>query len=122
LQERVFKEEKIEILWNTVVTAIRGKEQVEEIEIFNKEKEEKGVIKVSGVFIFIGYEPQTAWLKGLIELDKDGFIVTDGEMRTSLEGVWAAGDCRSKIGKQIVIACGEGATAAISIENYLQSK
>lgn len=57
----------------------------------------------------------------MIELDKDGFIVTDEEMRTSLSGVWAADDCRSKIGRQIVIACGEGATAAISIENYLDS-
>lgn len=121
LQERVFKEEKIEILWNTIVTAIKGKDQVEEIEIFNKEKEEKSILKVSGIFIFIGYEPNTDWLKDLIELDKDGFIITDEEMRTSLPGIWAAGDCRSKIGKQIVIACGEGATAVISIENYLQS-
>jgi thioredoxin reductase (NADPH) len=121
LQERVFKEEKIEILWNSVVTEIKGKEQVEEIEIFNKESKEKKSLKVSGIFIFIGYEPTTAWLKDLIELDEDGFIVTDDEMRTSLPGVWAAGDCRSKIGRQIVIACGEGATAAISIENYLDS-
>lgn len=121
LQERVFKEEKIEILWNSVVTEIKGKEQVEEIEIFNKKSKEKKPLKVSGIFIFIGYEPTTAWLKDLIELDEDGFIVTDDEMRTSLPGVWAAGDCRSKIGRQIVIACGEGATAAISIENYLDS-
>lgn len=121
LQERVFKEEKIEILWNTIVTEIRGKDQVEEIEIFNKEKGEKSTLKVSGIFIFIGYEPNTDWLKGVIELDNEGFIITDVEMRTSLPGVWAAGDCRSKIGKQIVIACGEGAVAVISIENYLQS-
>ncbi|AEH23688.1 thioredoxin reductase [Thermodesulfobacterium geofontis OPF15] len=121
LQERVFKEEKIEILWNTIVTEIRGKDQVEEIEIFNKEKGEKSTLKVSGIFIFIGYEPNTDWLKGVIELDNEGFIITDAEMRTSLPGVWAAGDCRSKVGKQIVIACGEGAVAVISIENYLQS-
>ena len=121
LQERVFKEEKIEILWNTIVTQIKGKDQVEEIEIFNKEREEKTILKVSGIFIFIGYEPNTDWLKGVVELDEEGFIITDGEMRTSLPGVWAAGDCRSKIGKQIVIACGEGAVAVISIENYLQS-
>jgi len=121
LQERIFKEEKIEILWNAIVTEIRGKDQVEEIEIFNKEKGEKSTLKVSGIFIFIGYEPNTDWLKGVIELDNEGFIITDAEMRTSLPGVWAAGDCRSKIGKQIVIACGEGAVAVISIENYLQS-
>jgi len=121
LQERIFKEEKIEILWNTIVTEIRGKDQVEEIEIFNKEKGKKSTLKVSGIFIFIGYEPNTDWLKGVIELDNEGFIITDAEMRTSLPGVWAAGDCRSKIGKQIVIACGEGAVAVISIENYLQS-
>jgi len=121
LQERVFKEEKIEILWNTIVTEIRGKDQVEEIEIFNKEKGEKSTLKVSGIFIFIGYEPNTDWLKGVIELDNEGFIITDAEMITSLPGVWASGDCRSKVGKQIVIACGEGAVAVISIENYLQS-
>ncbi len=121
LQERVFKEEKIEIIWNTIVTTIKGGDRVEEIEIFNKEKGEKSDLKVSGIFIFIGYEPNTHWLKDLVKLDENGFIVTDEEMRTSLPGVWAAGDCRSKIGKQIVIACGEGATAVISIKNYLQS-
>lgn len=121
LQERVFKEDKIKIFWDSVVTEIKGKEKVEEIEILNKKINEKINLKVAGIFIFIGYQPNTQWLKNLIDLDEAGFIITDDEMRTTLTGIWAAGDCRSKIGKQIITACGEGALAIFSIENYLQT-
>jgi thioredoxin reductase (NADPH) len=121
LQQRVKENPKIEIVWNTVLKEIKGKEAVEGVITLNKKTGEEGFLEVSGVFIFIGHEPETEWLRGVIELDEKGFILVNQNMETSLPGVYACGDCISKPFRQIVNACGEGAVAALSAEKYLEN-
>jgi len=77
-------------------------------------------IKVDGIFIYVGLLPNTQFLKGFVELDKNGYIITDEDMRTSREGVYAVGDVRSKKVRQISVACGEGTIAAIAVRDYLR--
>jgi len=120
LQKRVRENPKIELILNSVVREIHGKEKVEGILVENLQTGESFKLKVSGVFIFIGLRPQTEWLKGKLDLDENGFILTDKKMQTSLPGVFACGDCVSKNFRQIVIACGEGAVASLSTEEYIQ--
>ncbi len=120
LQQRVQENSKIELILSTVVKEIHGKERVEALSLQNLKTGEEFSLKVAGVFIFIGLIPQTDWLKGKLALDENGYIITDREMRTSLPGVFACGDCLSKKHRQIVIACGEGALACLSAQEYLQ--
>ncbi|MCS7171455.1 MAG: FAD-dependent oxidoreductase, partial [Aquificaceae bacterium] len=77
-------------------------------------------LAVEGVFIFIGLEPNTNFLKGSVQLDDKGYIITDEKMRTSMEGVFAAGDCRSGATGQVAVAVGEGCIAAIQAERYIE--
>lgn len=119
LQKRVQENEKITLVLNTVVEEIIGSTQVEKIKIKNRISGEESFLDVSGVFIFIGYQPETEWLKGIVELDPQGFILVNKEQQTSLEGAFACGDCVSKDVRQIVNACGEGAVAALMAEKYL---
>jgi len=120
LQEKAMKEEKIEIVWDTIPLRILGQDGVEGIELKNVKTGEVSQKTVQGVFVFIGTTPNTEYLKDLIDLDKNGFIITDGDMKTSVPGVFAAGDVRSKPWRQISTAVGEGATACFSVEKYLE--
>ncbi len=120
LQERAFSNPKIEFIWDSVVEEIIGKDQVESVKIKNKKTGDIDELKVKGVFIFIGITPNTSLVSDLVDLDNRGFIKTDEWMRTSLKGIYAAGDCRSKPLLQIVTAVAEGATAAYAIEHDLQ--
>jgi len=122
LQERVLSHPKIEILWDTVVTQILGKEQVEGVRLRQVKTGEEKELSVSGVFIFVGIQPATEWVKNTLALDQGGFVLTDAEMRTSVPGVFAAGDVRSKRCRQIVTAAGDGATAAYMAEQYLAER
>ncbi len=119
LQDKAFSNPKIEMVWNTVVESIKGKDGVESVELFNRSEGRRWELKVDGVFIFVGIRPNTGFLKGLVDLDENGFIVTDDWMRTSRPGIYAAGDCRSKPLRQIVTAAAEGATAAYAVEHDL---
>ncbi|HOY65111.1 MAG TPA: FAD-dependent oxidoreductase, partial [bacterium] len=76
----------------------------------------------SGVFIYVGIKPATDFARGALELDENGFIVTDNEMRTSMDGVYAAGDARRPRNRQVVTACADGATAALTIERILNEQ
>jgi thioredoxin reductase (NADPH) len=75
-----------------------------------------------GVFLFVGLSPRTQFLKGLITLDEAGYIVTDENCETSVKGIFAAGDCRKRLLRQIATAVGDGATAAFAAAKYLESK
>ncbi len=121
LQERAMANDKVQIIWNTIPVRILGENGVEAIELKNVKTSKMSTLKVQGVFIFIGYEPNTQMVKGLLDLDELGFIRTNAEMQTSVPGVFAAGDIRSKNLRQISTAVGEGATAAFSAEKYLES-
>lgn len=120
LQERVRANPNIELVLSTVVEEIRGHDRVQEIVIKDLKTGDKKVLEVSGIFIFIGFTPQTEWLRGKLELDEQGFIITDREMRTSMRGVFACGDCVSKKFRQIINACGEGAVATLNAEEYIK--
>ena len=120
LQEKALKEEKIEMVWDTIPLRILGQDGVEGIELKNVKTNEVSQKTVQGVFVFIGTTPNTDYIKDLIELDQNGFIITDGDMKTSVPGIFAAGDVRSKPWRQISTAVGEGATACFSVEKYLE--
>jgi len=120
LQERAFENEKIDFIWSSKVIEILGKENVEAVKIKNLHTQQVSEIPAQGVFIFVGLIPNTDFIKGIIQLDEAGYIITDEAMRTSKEGIFACGDCRKKLFRQIVTACGDGATAAFSTQKYLE--
>lgn len=119
LQERVFANPKIEIVRNTVVDRIVGTEGVEGAELRNVQTGEARTLPVSAVFIFIGQTPNSHLLKGLVELDEGGHARVDLRMRTTVPGLFVAGDLRIEAARQLVSACGDGATAALAAEAYL---
>lgn len=121
LQERVMAEEKIEFLWDTVPLKITGQKGVEGIELQNVKTGETTRKDIQGVFIFIGTDPNTELVKDILKLDDNGFILTNDNMETSMPGLFAAGDIRSKRFRQIATAVGEGAAAAFSVEKYLET-
>ncbi|MFN3976416.1 MAG: thioredoxin-disulfide reductase [Aquificaceae bacterium] len=120
LQEKVFSNPKIEFIPNKVVEEIKGKDFVEGLLLRDTKDGSLSELPVEGVFIFIGLEPSTGFLKGSVDLDERGYIITDGRMRTSMEGVFAAGDCRSGATGQVAVAVGEGCIAAIEAERYIE--
>lgn len=113
---------KIEILRSTVVEEILGEDKVEGIRIRDRKTEQTRTLDVDGVFVFIGFEPVHGFLPKGMELDKAGFIVTDQECRTSTPGIFAAGDIRSKMCRQVATAVGDGATAATAALAYLEGE
>ena len=120
LQERAMSQDKIEFIWDSVPVKILGDKAVEGIELKNVKTAEVFRKDVQGVFVFIGTVPNTDMVKGLVRLDNNGFVVTDDNMQTSVPGVFAAGDIRSKLFRQISTAVGEGATASYAVEKYLE--
>jgi len=121
LRERVMALEKVNIVWDTVPTLIVGDTEVKGVDLKNVKTGKTSHLPVQGVFVFVGYIPNTELVKGQLELDKLGFVVTNNDMQTSVPGVFAAGDIRSKILRQIATAVGEGATAVFAVERYLES-
>jgi thioredoxin reductase (NADPH) len=120
-QERAFANPKMEFVWDSVPRQIDGDQMVEALQVENVKTGEGRALPVNGVFMYIGQIPNTAWLKGTVELDDFGYIVTDELLRTSLPGVFACGDARANPLKQIAMAVGEGALAAVQAERYLDA-
>jgi len=118
-QQRVFNNEKIQVIWNSIVTKILGEEAVTGAQLKNVTTGETSTLKVQGVFIYIGDVPNTAFLGGQLELDERGYIVTDRHMRTNVPGVFAAGDVREPYVRQIATAVGSGARAAFSADRFI---
>jgi len=121
LRERVMALDQVNIVWDTVPTRIVGDTEVKGVDLKNVKTGKTSHLPVQGVFVFVGYIPNTELVKGQLELDKWGFVVTNNDMQTSVPGVFAAGDIRSKILRQIATAVGEGATAVFAVERYLES-
>jgi len=122
IQERAMAQEKIAFVWNTIPVKILGENELEGIELKNVKTGEVARREVKGVFVFIGTIPNTELVKGQLNLDSNGFIMTDGDMQTSVPGVFAAGDIRSKLFRQISTAVGEGAAASYSAEKYIEAR
>jgi thioredoxin reductase (NADPH) len=122
MQERVFANEKIEILWNTEVLEILGskEEGVTGVKIFNSKTNEESEFPTEGVFIAIGHQPNTDLFKGILDMDETGYLKTEGRtMKTNIPGVFASGDAQDHYYRQAVTAAGTGCMAAIDAERFL---
>jgi thioredoxin reductase (NADPH) len=119
-QDKVLAQKNIEVLFDTVPCEIVGQEQVDGLKVENVKTGDGSVLAVQGVFIFVGITPQTSFVPEQVDLDANGFVVTDTEMRTSVPGIFAAGDIRSKRCWQISTAVGDGAAAGHSAQLYVQ--
>lgn len=119
LLEKARGHHKIEILPNTVVETIHGVDQVEYLTVRREGKLER--LEVSGLFIFIGFLPNTQLFCGHVDHDQHGYVLTNDRMETSLEGIFAAGDLRSQLTRQITTAVGDGTTAAIAAQHYVEA-
>lgn len=120
LQERLRGNEKTRFLLNHMLTSIEGDTEVNSVTVKSEETGKEQQIEVSGVFIYAGWLPNSGFLESVAALDDLGYIVTNEEMETSVPGIYAAGDVRSKKVRQIGVACGEGTIAAISARDYIR--
>ena len=118
-QERAFANPKLEFVWDSVPRRIAGDQMVEALDVQNFKTREVRTLPVNGVFFYIGQTPNTAFLQDAVQRDEAGYILTDDLMRTSLRGVFACGDARSSPLKQIAMAVGDGALAAVQAQRYL---
>jgi thioredoxin reductase (NADPH) len=121
-QERVFANPKIKLLWNSAIQEIKGDSVIRSVIIKNVKTGQVAEHPTEGVFLFVGLSPRTQFVKGLVQMDEGGNIVTDEDCQTSVKGIFAAGDCRKKLVRQIATAVGDGATAAFAAEKYLEVK
>ncbi len=119
LQDRLRRSEKTEFLLDHMLTSVNGETQVNSVMVKDLKTDEEKEIEVSGVFIYAGWLPNSKFLEGLVELDALGYIVTNDEMQTSVPGIYAVGDVRSKKVRQITVASGEATIAAISATDYI---
>jgi thioredoxin reductase (NADPH) len=119
LQDRARRNEKIEFVWNTVVTEINGDGAVESVQLKDVHTGELSTLETDGVFVYIGHYPNSQPFKGKLEMDDHGYILTDRRTRTSVPGVFAAGEIADPIFRQIVTSAGEGCKAALEVEKYL---
>jgi len=120
LQERAFANPKMRFVWDTVVESIEGEESVTGARLRNVVTGEQSHIDVSAVFVFIGHLPNNDLLKDLVTLDEAGQVDVDLRMQTQTPGLFVAGDVRAEAARQLISACGDGATAALAAEHYLQ--
>lgn len=121
IQERAFKNPKIEFIWNSCVCEIHADDKVKSILIKNTKTDKVEELAVEGVFPYIGISPNTEEFMGQIAQDKNGFIITDTSMNTSQEGVFAAGDVRNTPLRQVITAASDGAIAAVSAIKYIET-
>lgn len=123
IQERAFKNNKIDFLWNTVVESINGNgNSVTDVEVSNVITDKKSNLKTNGVFIYVGLNPVSDYVRNLGITDDNGWVITDDKMNTSISGVFAIGDVRQKELRQITTAVGDGAIAGIEAYNYILSR
>lgn len=116
IQERAFAEPKITFLLDTTIDAIEGEQFVRSLKLNNTKTGAKSTLEVSGIFVSIGSKPATDYVKGVLQLDPLGYVVTNEKMETSVPGIYAAGDIRANSARQAITAAGDGATAAVNIE------
>ena len=123
LQERVFKNPKIEMVWNKVVVEIEGDPKgVNRLQLKDTDTGDASTLEVGGVFIFVGFTPNSGIISGHFDHDPGGYIITDSNMMTSITGLFAAGDLRVQLTRQITTAVGDATTAVIAVEKYLADK
>jgi thioredoxin reductase (NADPH) len=119
LQKKAQIEPKIKFIWDSIVTEVRGEKSVSELVLKNTKNGKISLLPVSGVFIAIGLVPNTEYLRGVLPLDEQGYIITNALMETEVPGIFAAGDIRHNSIKQAIVAAGEGATTAMVAEKSI---
>lgn len=122
LQDRAFKNSKMEFLWSKKPVEIKGKDQVESIVIEDTRTAERSEVSVDGVFVYVGAKPNTSFLGELVDRDGAGFLLTDENLSTKTRGLFVAGDARKKALRQISTAVGDGALVAVNVERYILEK
>jgi thioredoxin reductase (NADPH) len=123
LQQRLFANPKIEVIWNSVVDRVDGDEQglVKSLMLRDVNSNEQRNLAATGLFVFVGFRPNTGIIEGHVDHDDMGYLRTDANMHTSIQGLFAAGDVRSQLTRQVTTAVGDATTAAIAAEKYLKS-
>ena len=119
LQKKLMSMENVEILWNCEVKEIQGEDMVEKILVYHNQDDSQSVLEVNGVFIAVGIQPNTELYQGLVEMDEQGYVLADESCKTTVDGIYAAGDIRKKALRQIITAVADGANAVTSTQNYL---
>jgi len=119
MEEKARAQAKIELLWDTVVEKIEGKDAVKRLILRQVKTGKPSTLDVAGVFVAVGLKPSTDFLKGVVPLDKAGYIITNDRMETEIPGIFAAGDIRQHSPRQAITAAGDGATAAVFAEKFL---
>lgn len=123
LQDRLFGNPKIEVIWNArVLEMLGGPAGLTELKLEDTESGEGSTLAVTGTFVFIGFRPNTGLIRGHFEHDASGYIVTDDRMMTSISGLFAAGDLRVQLTRQVTTAVGDATTAAIAVEKFLTER
>lgn len=120
-QSRALANEKLNIIYDTVVDEIIGDDKVSQLKLRNKKTDETSTLDINGVFIFVGYLPNNAFFPPELEVNEQGYIVTDDEMATNIPGVFAVGDVRQKKLRQVTTAVGDGGAVMHGIEEYFRA-
>jgi thioredoxin reductase (NADPH) len=123
LQQRLFANPKIEVIWNTVVERVEGDEQglVKTLKLRDVTTNKETDLEATGMFVFIGFRPNTGIIDAHVEHDEMGYLRTDANMQTSIRGLFAAGDLRAQLTRQVTTAVGDATTAAVAAEKYLKA-
>lgn len=123
LQQRLFANPKVEVIWNTVVDSVEGDDVglVKTLKLRDVRTNEKRDLAATGLFVFVGFRPNTGIIDGHVDHDEMGYLRTDANMHTSIRGLFAAGDVRSQLTRQVTTAVGDATTAAIAAEKYLKA-
>ncbi len=120
LQERAKSNPKIKFIWDTVVEKVVGKEKVEGVVLKNLKTQAATDFKTDGLFVFVGHDPNSKLVRGFLNMDDHGYVLTGESLKTSVEGIFAAGEIRQGAVKQLITACGEGCEAALAAQAYLE--
>ena len=121
MAQRVLDNPKIDVVWNAVVEDVEGADVVEGVRVKDVNTGEESVIPAAAMFVAIGHQPNTTLFEGVLDMDAEGYLVTDGT-RTNIEGVFACGDVQDTVYRQAITAAGSGCMAAIDAERWLESE
>lgn len=120
IEERTLANEKVKVHWNSIVTEVLGKDRVEAVRLKNVKTGEEETLETGALFPLIGFKPNSELLPGEVELSDKGYVFTDTWMRTNVPGIYAIGDVREQLCRQVTNAVGDGTTAAVAAEKYLE--
>ncbi|MBI2067833.1 MAG: thioredoxin-disulfide reductase [Deltaproteobacteria bacterium] len=121
MQDRALSNKKIAFVWNTIVEDVLGQNEVEGLQLKNVKNGESGILKVAGLFVAIGHDPNTRLFQGQVKMDKNGYIMTHNGTKTNVAGLFACGDVQDPAYRQAITAAGSGCMAAIDCERFLES-